>query len=87
MEVVPLEREPEPASQPTKTRKGGVFGVRQHRISKEQRAILIAELKKDENWSLNKIEKLAVRLGLKRIKVYKWFYDKRQRILKGKSFK
>ena len=43
--------------------------------------MLEAEFAVDMDWSTPKVKKLAARLGLIKIKVYKWYYDKRQKAL------
>ena len=66
-------------------RKGGIPGLRQHRISKEQKDFLDAEFKLDANWTPEKVTELATRMDLKRTKIYKWFYDRRNRVMKRGS--
>ena len=43
--------------------------------------LLETEFQYSANWSKSKISELAVRLSLKRAKVYKWLYDRRKREL------
>ena len=45
-----------------------------------KRELLEAEFNKNMNWSREKIVQLARRLDFSYVKVYKWHYDRKQRV-------
>lgn len=51
------------------------------RMNDEQQQILEAEFSKSDRWSSKLVTQLAMRLQVKRRKVYKWCYDRRNREL------
>ena len=48
---------------------------KRHKVSQAGLKILVAEYRKNENWDRKKQTELAERLGMSRLKVYKWNYD------------
>ena len=44
-----------------------------------QRVILEQEYECDPNWSRQKTAEIAIKLGVKREKVYKWHWDRRNK--------
>ena len=51
---------------------------RRARLKKEQKAILEQELSLKPNWDTNDTRRIAEKLGINRIKVYKWHYDQKK---------
>lgn len=56
-------------------------GNDRRRLTKAERAKLEAEFAKDNNWSREKQAKIGASIGVGRIKVYKWLYDRKQRFM------
>ncbi|CDW86937.1 UNKNOWN [Stylonychia lemnae] len=50
--------------------------------SDEQLIILQSELSKNQQWTSETLNNISQRLGLKRVQVYKWYWDRKEELLK-----
>ena len=52
---------------------------RRKRMTKEQCEILEAEFQRNPNWTGAQIKEIAQRMQLKRVKIYKWSWDRKKK--------
>ena len=52
---------------------------RRKRMTKEQCEILEAEFQRNPNWTGAQVKEIAQRMQLKRVKIYKWSWDRKKK--------
>ena len=53
--------------------------MRRYRLSMEQRNFLESEFQKNQNWDTEKTYELSRQMGLGRIQIYKWGYERKKK--------
>lgn len=51
---------------------------RRKRLTREQLRLLLIEFERDSSWTKKQVAHFAARMGLERVKVYKWGWDRKK---------